>query len=72
MCSEQLQSKYFNNSKFDNVVWFICFSQICAVKERDPTEMRDLPCRYVEIGTEATGIHIMRTCNITIKFKGVT
>ncbi|KAK7123924.1 hypothetical protein R3I93_022129 [Phoxinus phoxinus] len=23
--------------------------KICAVKERDPTEMRDLPCRYVEI-----------------------
>lgn len=26
--------------------------QICVVKERNPTEMRDLPSRYVEIGTE--------------------
>lgn len=26
--------------------------QICVVKERNPTEMRDLPSRYVEIGTK--------------------
>ncbi|KAF3703710.1 Vacuolar protein sorting-associated protein 41 -like protein S53 [Channa argus] len=26
--------------------------KICVVKERNPTEMRDLPSRYVEIGTE--------------------
>lgn len=27
--------------------------QICAVKERNPTEMRDLPSRYVEIGIQS-------------------
>lgn len=30
------------------------FPQICVVKERNPTEMRDLPSRYVEIGTNYT------------------
>ncbi|KTG35160.1 hypothetical protein cypCar_00033537 [Cyprinus carpio] len=36
--------------------------KICVVKERDPTEIRDLPSRYVEIGTEAVTVtHIMRT-----------
>lgn len=29
---------------------FLVSPQICVVKERNPTEMRDLPSRYVEIG----------------------
>lgn len=33
--------------------------QICAVKERNPTEMRDLPSRYVEIGTQSAKIVII-------------
>lgn len=33
--------------------------QICAVKERNPTEMRDLPSRYVEIGIQSANIVII-------------
>lgn len=59
---------YFNVSlagatTFRNVV---VSPQICVVKERNPTEMRDLPSRYVEIGikhsfisrTHLTRLHI--------------
>ena len=30
--------------------------QMCAVKERNPTELRDLPSRYVEIGELSTSL----------------
>ena len=32
--------------------------QMCAVKERNPTELRDIPSRYVEIGQLYTLNHI--------------
>lgn len=32
----------------------LSYPQICVVKERNATEMRDLPSRYVEIGIKYT------------------
>lgn len=38
--------------------YYFIYPQICVVKERNATEMRDLPSRYVEIGIKKT-LHLL-------------